>query len=191
MTDDRPLVPVTVVPESVLTADGAVVTLNNSARGDARQVLVRPVRDGDGDALAEAFLRLSPQSQRQRFGAAPRALGVSALHQLVDTVDGVDHVAFAAFLVEDPSWLVGVGRILRYPDEPDTLDVAITVAEDYRGTGLGRVLGELLAAHRPRPARVIRTQIAASNKPAMALLAVFGGSPRQSGDGDLVIEVND
>ena len=77
------------------------------------------------------------------------------------------------------------------PDEPDILDVAITVAEDYRGVGLGRVLGELLAAHRPRPARLIRTQIAAGNKPAMALLAVFGGLPGRSADGDLVIEVND
>ena len=186
MTDDPPADSNPVVPESVLTAGGAVITLR-----DARRVLVRPVREGDGEALAAAFLRLSPHSQRQRFGSAPRALGVSVLRQLVDTVDGVDHVAFAAFQVAEPGWLVGVGRILRYPDEPDTLDVAITVAEDYRGTGLGRVLGELLAAHRPRPARVIRTQIAASNKPAMALLAVFGGSPRQTGDGDLIIEVND
>jgi hypothetical protein len=87
--------------------------------------------------------------------------------------------------------MVGVGRILRYPNESGTLDVAITVAEDYGGTGLGRVLGELLALHRPRPASRIRTQIAASNKPAMAPLAVFGGSPKQSGDGDLIIEVND
>ncbi len=180
MTGDRPDFPSTVVPASVLAADGAVITLR-----DARRVRVRPVRAGDGDALAAAYLRLSPQSQRQRFGSATRALGVTALHQLVDTVDGVDHVAFAAFQVQEPGWLVGVGRILRYPDEPDTLDVAITVAEDYRGTGLGRLLGGLLAAHRPRPARAIRTQIADGNKPAMALLAVFGGSPKRSVDGDI------
>ena len=186
MRDDKPADKGLVVPESLLTAAGAVVTLR-----DGRQVLVRPLLKGDGDALAEAFQRLSPLSQRQRFGAAPRTLGVSALRQLVDTVDGIDHVAFAAFLVHEPHWLVGVGRILRYPDEPDALDVAITVADDYRGAGLGRVLGELLALHRPRPARVIRTQIAASNKPAMALLAVFGGSPRQTADGELLIEVND
>jgi RimJ/RimL family protein N-acetyltransferase len=174
------------VPESAATPGSAVVTLR-----DSRQVLVRPVLPGDGEALAAAFQRLSPESQRQRFGSAPRLLGFRILRQLVDAVDGVDHVAFAAFLIDDPDCIVGVGRILRYPTEPDVLDVGITVAEDFRGAGLGRVLGELLAAHRPRPARIIRTQIAASNKPAMALLAVFGGSPRQSADGDLIIEVND
>jgi RimJ/RimL family protein N-acetyltransferase len=186
MTDEYPAHRAVPVPESASAADGAIVTLR-----DGRRVLIRPVRGGDGAALAAAFQRLSPESQRQRFGSAPHALGLRILRQLVDEVDGVDHVAFAAFLTDDPDYLVGVGRILRYPTEPDTLDVGITVAEDYRGTGLGRILGELLAAHRPRPARIIRTQIAASNKPAMALLAIFGGSPRQSGDGDLVIEVND
>lgn len=174
------------VPAAVATPAGAVVTLR-----DGRQVLVRPVQRGDGAALAAGFQRLSPESQRQRFGSAPHALGLRILRSLVDEVDGVDHVAFAAFLVDDPDFIVGVGRILRYPTEPDTLDVGITVAEDFRGTGLGRVLGELLAAHRPHPVRIIRTQIAASNKPAMALLAIFGGSPKQSDDGDLIIEVND
>lgn len=174
------------VPASVTSPTGAVVTLR-----DGRKVVVRQVRSGDGEALAAAFLRLSPESQRQRFGAAPHVLGFRILRHLVDGVDGVDHVAFAAFLVEDPGFLVGVGRILRYPTEPDTLDVAITVADDYRGAGLGRVLGELLATYRPRPVKRIRTQIAAGNASAMALLKVFGGSPRRSGDGDVCIEVND
>ncbi len=128
-------------------------------------------------------------------------------------MDGVDHVAFAAFAPdvergddrpEDggeqvgpyhrehaPGRIVGIGRILRYPGDPDSLDVAVTVADDYQGTGLGRALADLLAAHRPRPARRILTQIAAGNERALALLGSFGTAHRRSGDGDVVIEFRD
>ncbi len=175
---------------------------------DGRLVHLRPLRRGDSPALAEAFRRLSHESARWRFGAPPRVLSAGALRYLVDGVDGVDHVAFAAFSsngdatapgvrhsdargsddTADERPIVGVGRILRYPDDPDSLDVAITVADDYQGSGLGRVLADLLAVHRPRPARRIHTQIASGNERALALLNSFGTTHRRSGDGDVVIE---
>ena len=159
---------------------------------DGRQVLVRPVLAGDGDALAAAFLRLSPESQRQRFGAAPHALGAP------DTAPpgGRGGRRRSRRLRRLPCagsravWSGSAGSCGTRPNRTPSMSPSPS-RRTHRGTGLGRVLGELLAAHRPRPARRIRTQIAASNRPAMALLAVFGGSPQQSGDGDLVIEVND
>jgi len=179
--DGRP-----VVPASVVTQQGGVISLR-----DHRRVLVRPVQRGDGDALSTAFLRLSPESQQLRFGSAPRALGLAALRHLVDTVDGVDHVAFAAFAEDEPARLVGVARVLRYPHEPDTLDVGVTVADDYQGSGLGRAFCQLLAAYRPRPARRIQTQVEPGNVRAMALLAAFGEPHIRSAEGDLVIELDD
>lgn len=173
-------------PEDGSPAPGGAFVLR-----DGRGVLVRPVHAGDSEALAAAFLRLSDESQRMRFGSAPRILTPAALRHLVGSVDGVDHVAFAAFADEDPGRLVGIGRILRYPDDPDTLDVGVTVADDYQGTGLGRILADLLAAHRPRPARRIVTQIAAANERAITLLAAFGVPPTRSADGDVVIEFSD
>lgn len=178
---------------------------------DGRLVHVRPVQPGDGPALAEAFSRLSADSARARFGSPPRALTAAALRQLVDAVDGVNHVAFAAFAPAGSgpgdggstvcatgrypgpggAWIVGIGRILRYPRDRDSLDVAITVADDYQGTGLGRALADLLAAYRPRPARRIRTQIAARNVRALAMLGSFGTTHRRSGDGDVVMEFDD
>ncbi len=168
---------------------------------DGRLVHLRPVRHGDAPAVADAFHRLSDQSARWRFGSPPRALSAGALRYLVDGVDGVDHVAFAAFAGDDDGpgndagaddiggpRIVGIGRILRYPDDPDSLDVAITVADDYQGSGLGRALADLLAVHRPRPARRILTQIANGNDRALALLNSFGQTHRRSGDGDVVIE---
>lgn len=164
---------------------------------DGRKVHVRPVHPGDGPALAEAFRRLSDNSARWRFGAPPRVLNAAALRRLVDGVDGIDHVAFAALVpdgdhgIGGPPRIVGIGRILRYPDDTDSLDVAITVADDFQGAGLGRVLAELLATHRPRPARRILTQIAPGNERALALLGSFGSTHRRSGDGDVVIEFED
>ena len=171
---------------------------------DGRRVWLRPVQRDDGPALAEAFRRLSHDSARWRFGAAPRVLTAAALRQLIDAVDGIDHVAFAAVVHADHKSvngsrraarheggsyrIVGIGRILRYPDDGDSLDVAITVADDYQGVGLGKTLAELLAAHRPSPARRIRTQVQPGNDRALALLGLFGATQRTSGDGEVVIE---
>lgn len=179
---------------------------------DGRLVHVRPVQPGDGPALAEAFSRLSEDSARARFGAPPRALTAAALRRLVDAVDGVNHVAFAAFASAGSgpgdgrstdsttgrdqgkagaARIVGIGRILRYPHDRDSLDVAITVADDYQGAGLGRMLADLLATYRPRPARRILTQIAARNMRALAMLGSFGTTHRRSGDGDVVMEFDE
>jgi hypothetical protein len=167
----------------VRTDDSAPVTLR-----DGRQVMIRPLRAGDGAALSEAFDQLSATSKRLRFGSPPGTLGAAALRHLVDSVDGVDHVAFAAF--DDGGRLVGVARILRYPDDPDTLDVGMTVADDYQGAGLGHVLGHLLAANRPRPAKRIVTSVAAENDKVMSLFRAFGAAPARSGT-RIVIELPD
>lgn len=167
--------------DTATDAGGTRVTLRAG-----RQVLVRPIRPGDGDALAVAFEQLSAKSKQQRFGSTPHRLGAKTLRHLIDSVDGVDHVAFVAF--DDAGRLVGVARILRYPHDPDTLDVGMVVADDFQGAGLGRVLGELLAVHRPRPAKRILTSMSADNTRVISLLRAFGATPRWS-DAGVVIEL--
>jgi len=157
---------------------------------DQRHVLVRPIRSTDRDALAAAFLRLSSRSQQARFGSAPSVLGGAALRHLIDTVDGVDHVAFAAFTQPEPGLLVGVARILRYPDDPQSLDVGMTVADDYQESGLGSAMAALLAQHRPRPARRVITEVMSGNHRAMSLLTAFG-RPLRGQDGRIFIELDD
>ena len=166
---------------------GAAPTTTAVALRDGRRVLLRTLQRTDRDALAAAFERLSDESQQLRFGSVPHTLSDARLRQLVDAVDGVNHIAFVAFAENEPDRLVGVGRILRYPDDPDSLDVGLTVADDYQGDGLGHVLVNLLAAHRPKPSRRVVTQIATGNDRAMALLSAFG-TPRRIGDGQIVID---
>ena len=163
--------------------DEAWVTLR-----DGRSVLTRPVRADDGEALVAAFRELSTRSKQLRFGSAPRTLGAAALRHLIDSVDGVDHVAFAAF--DGSGRLVGIGRILRYPQDPTTLDVGMVVADDYQGAGLGHVLSHLLAAHRPRPAKRIMTSVASDNERVVRLFRAFGATMTWTPDG-MVIELSD
>lgn len=151
---------------------------------DGRSVLTRPIEPGDGAALATAFEQLSARSKQLRFGSAPSTLGPVALRYLVDSVDGVDHVAFVA--IDESGRLVGVARILRDPQDPDTLDVGMVVADDYQGAGLGSVLSRLLAAHRPRPAKRILTTVAADNPQVASLFRAFGAAAVWTADGMLV-----
>ena len=155
---------------------------------DGRSVMIRPLGPGDGAALLDAFEQLSARSKRLRFGSAPRALGAPALRHLIDSVDGVDHVALAAF--DDSGRLVGVARILRDPMDPDTLDVGMAVADDYQGAGLGHVLSHLLAAHRPRPAKRIMTSVASDNTRVMRLFRAFGATATWTSAG-IVIQLSD
>jgi RimJ/RimL family protein N-acetyltransferase len=156
---------------------------------DGRNVAIRRLSVGDEPALAAAFGRLSDESRILRFGYASRALTKPTLDYLVGSVDGRDHVAFAAFAPDDGDRMVGVGRILRYPEDPGTLDVGITVADDYHGQGLGLVLARRLERDRPRPARRIVTQVAAENDAALRLLAVFGSRGARSADGSVEVDL--
>jgi RimJ/RimL family protein N-acetyltransferase len=145
---------------------------------DGSPVLLRPLRSDDAPALARAYERLSVEARVSRFGSPPTHLAGAALAHLVD-VDQRDHVAFVALQGDD---IVGVGRVMRYPDQADTLDIAVTIADDLRGQGLGRVLADLLAAHRPRPARRIVTTVQRENDAALRLLESFGSPVRRPDD---------
>jgi acetyltransferase len=160
---------------------------------DGRRVRLRPLVPSDAEALQEAYERLSPQARTSRFGSPPVSLRGDTLSYLV-SADGVDHVAFVA--VEDlpddgpqPPRLLGAGRIMRYPDDPQSLDIGLTVADDVRGLGLGRALAAALARHRPRPARRILTAVDRTNEAALRLLAVFG-RPVRNPDGLVEVAVD-
>ena len=57
---------------------------------DGSEVLIRPVRPGDAELLAEGFERLSPESRRLRFLTAKDVLRPAELRYLTD-VDHHDH----------------------------------------------------------------------------------------------------
>src|SRR3954469_16834688 len=111
---------------------------------DGTQLVVRPIRADDKRLLAKAFARLSPESVRKRFLTPKKGLTTAELRYLTE-IDGTNHAAVVAVMADKPWVIVGVGRYVRFPDEPDTADVAIVIGDPWQHQGLGRHLGAILA----------------------------------------------
>jgi acetyltransferase len=108
------------------------------------ELLVRPIRPDDKDALVAGLARLSSRSAYQRFLAPKPRLTTSELRYLTE-VDFVDHYALVAVLAASPGILVGVGRWVRDAGMPAEAEIAIVIADDLQGRGVGTRLGEALA----------------------------------------------
>jgi RimJ/RimL family protein N-acetyltransferase len=109
-------------------------------------VLIRPIRADDKRMLADGLRRLSPESVQRRFLTPKPSFSRAELRYLTE-VDGRDHVALVAENPADPvRRLIAVGRFVRLHDDPESAEVAITVADDWQGRRLGTALGTKLAA---------------------------------------------
>ncbi len=112
---------------------------------DGTPVFVRPIASYDKDRLRAGFHRLSPASRYQRFLAAMRDLSDAQLRQLTE-IDYHDHMAWVALDPAQPGQPgVGVARYIRVANHPDTAEVAVTVADEWQGRGLGTLLLGLLS----------------------------------------------
>jgi len=139
---------------------------------DGARVQIRPIRPDDKGMLADGLRRLSPQSAQRRFLTPKRSFSRAELRYLTE-VDGLDHVAYVA---EHPSLptsrLIAVGRFVKLQDDPHAAEVAVTVADEWQGRGLGSVLGKHLAhAARNRDIRRFTATMASENVPAHRLMA--------------------
>lgn len=135
-------------------------------------MLIRPIRAEDKRMLAEGLRRLSPESAQRRFLTPKRSFSRAELRYLTE-VDGRDHVAFVA---EDPAsperHLIAVGRFVRLQDDGEAAEVAITVADEWQGRGLGSLLGTHLAhSARNRGIRRFTATMSSANLPAHKLMA--------------------
>jgi RimJ/RimL family protein N-acetyltransferase len=143
---------------------------------DGTSAVIWPLLPTDAETLRDLFRRLSLESRRRRFLAAPSELDDTMMSRLVDSVDGVQHVALLLIVLppDDEERVVGVARLLQYPADPQTADIAFAVADDWQGRGVGAaLLSELM---RRRPSRVERlcTVVQADNRASLALLAQAG-----------------
>lgn len=141
--------------------------------GDGTQLYVRHVKPSDADLIAKGWLELSPQSQMRRFLAPKPRLTAGDLRYLTE-IDGHDHVALIALRLDDPSRLVAVARYVRLEEDPQTAEVAVTVADYMQGKGVGKQLGVLLADEaRGRGIERFSASILSDNRPALRLMSTM------------------
>jgi RimJ/RimL family protein N-acetyltransferase len=155
---------------------------------DGSTVLIRPVRGTDAPLLADGFARLSARSRQLRFLGPKKMLSAAELRYLTD-VDHHDHEAIGALSPAEGRG-VGVARYIRDADDPRVAEIAVTIADDWQGRGLG---GELLArlSDRARQAgiRCFTATVSADNVAMTGLLWKMGAKTAGRSRGTVEYEV--
>ncbi len=152
---------------SVELIDDVAVTLRDGTR-----VTVRQIRPEDADLLRAGFERLSLDSRYRRFLTAMSKLSDPLVRYLTQ-VDHHDHEALVA--VAGDGIGLGVARYVRWPADPEAAEVAVTVADDWQGRGVGTaLLGLLVARARAEGIRRFTALMLASNREMLELLENLG-----------------
>lgn len=155
---------------------------------DRRQLRIRPIDAEDRARLAELFDRMSPESRLRRFLTPKPRLSSSELAYLTD-VDHVAHEALAAVDQRDGS-IVGVVRYVRCGDRPGVADMAIEVADELQGMGIGTLLGRRLIERAcANGVELLAATTLWENRPARALLRRLGFQARSSQGTEIRLEL--
>ena len=139
---------------------------------DGSKLILRMVLPSDKAAFVDGLAQLSESSRYQRF-MAPKTGFTNPELAFLTEVDGENHLAIVAGLERpgaEPEG-IGVARIVRVDDDPETAEIGITVVDAWQRRGVGRLLLErIVAAGAERGIRRIRAQVMADNSQVMALL---------------------
>jgi GNAT superfamily N-acetyltransferase len=157
-----------------------------------RRVTLRSIRPDDGAALQAAFRGLSTESRYTRFMSAVNELSPSMLKHAVHPVAGRDLalVALAEPAVADEDVNIVGGARYGADAARQTCEFAITVSEDWRGTGLAsRLMQELIRSARAQGLTGMEGFILAGNTPMRNLAKRLGFAVTASSEGPGVVRV--
>ena len=136
---------------------------------DGSPVLIRQVQSADAPLLADGFARLSADSRWMRFLTPKKELSPAELRYFTD-LDHHDHEALGALDNGDGRG-VGIARFVRNADDPYAADIAVTIADDWQGRGLGsELLARLSDRARQEGIRRFTALVAAENVAVAGLL---------------------
>lgn len=151
---------------------------------DGTHALIWELLPSDREALRTGYEQLSEETRYHRFLTGVPHLTPALLDHLVDEVDGVDHIALALVVLDEGGVGVpaGVGRIIRYPHQPDAADLAVTVLDEWQGRGVATALVDELLRRRPAGVTRIVTTVAADNPASLAMLRRLGPTTETPGE---------
>lgn len=168
-------------PSDCVADDGLILA-------DGTRLLLRPLSARDRAGLATLFARLSPESRYRRFLSPKRELTPRELTYFTD-IDHPYHEAFAAVDRRDGS-IVGVGRYVHEADRAGVASVAVEVADELQGMGIGTALTRRLVQHARANGFALLTATSLwENRPARALLRRVGFHARGSDRGVIELEL--
>lgn len=142
---------------------------------DGTRAWVRPILASDRELHRESYENLSAHSKHQRFLSAVPSMTDPLLDQLVEGVDGVDHVAFYLFLEgQQTPYPAATGRIIRDPEHPEVADIGLMVRDEFQGRGIATALLQTLIAHRPAGVTHLLSLVSDSNDTSLHLMRRTG-----------------
>ncbi len=141
------------------------------ALGDGVGVTIEPLSSGDEDAIASWFAGLGAETRYSRFFSSLKRLD----RRLQSELACVDHVDREAIIARSPDGAtVGIARYIRL-GQSRTAEVAVAVADAWRGHGIATLLLERVAA-RGRAVGIERlvASCLSRNEPVIRLLSRLG-----------------
>jgi GNAT superfamily N-acetyltransferase len=155
---------------------------------DGPRLRLRPVRPHDRDGLAKLFARLGPESRYRRFLLPKRELTPGELAALTD-VDHLYHEAIAAVDQHDGS-IAGVGHYAHDTDRVSSASLAVAVADELHGMGIGTALARCTVQRaRANGFALLTATTLWENRPARALLRRLGFRACSSQGGVIELEL--
>ena len=138
---------------------------------DGRQVTVRAVVASDVTKIVQAFDKLSADARYTRFMAHKKQLNAQALERSLHPIPGQAFVFVATFPDSDGFEIVGAAQYVRADANDDRVcEFAITVAEDWRGSGLApHLLARLVRRARRDGYGTMEGLVTTGNRPMLAL----------------------
>jgi RimJ/RimL family protein N-acetyltransferase len=143
---------------------------------DGREVRMRAVVEADTPEIVQAFERLSADSRYLRFMQHKERLSDAALQRGVHPRPGREFTFVATIPAADGIDIVGAAQYVCADEVNDqTCEFAITVAEDWRGSGLARaLLASLLRRARRDGYEVMEGSVIAENIAMLRLAQKLG-----------------
>ena len=155
---------------------------------DGSKVVIRQVHRADAPLLADGFARLGPESRRLRFLRRKDELSAAELRYFTD-VDHHHHEALGA-LDHTGGRGVGVARYVRDTGDPLSAEIAVTVADDWQGRGLGtELLAQLSGRARAEGIHRFTALVSADNAAMTALLRSASADPVHREHGTVEYEI--
>jgi acetyltransferase len=153
----------------------------------AHSVTVRALRREDADLELRFGLGLSDETRYSRFFGGMR-FTPGLLATLVNVDFSRDVALIATTVVAGVETPIGVARFVRLP-EGDAAEFAVTVADEWQGCGVGKMLlARLVEIARERGLRRLAGETLATNQ-AMSRLAASAGFRIGTHPGDSTLRV--
>jgi acetyltransferase len=132
---------------------------------------LRAIGPADAPEILQAFERLTVASRYSRFMQHKKQVDPAALHRGLHPRPGRDFVFVATTPAADGIDIVGAAQYIRVDDnDPATCEFAITVADDWQGSGLAsRLLASLVRRARRDGYATMEGSVLADNRPMLAL----------------------